>query len=64
MIQHSGHRSLNNLCMPGLRIGEFKGRACLNFLIGNFGHKLLKNLRGCCTSEVFVWHLGLGGSSQ
>ena len=45
MIQHAAHRSLNNLCMHGLRIGEFKGRACLNFLIGNFGHKPLKNLR-------------------
>ena len=45
MIQHSGHRSLNNFCMHGLRVGEFKGRACLNFLICNFGHEPLKNLR-------------------
>ena len=45
MIQHSGHRSLSNLCMHGLRIGEFKDLACLNFLIGSFGHKPLKNLR-------------------
>ena len=45
MIQHSGHKSLNNLCMHGLRIGELKDLACLNFLICNFGHKPLKNLR-------------------
>ena len=72
MIQHSGYRSLNNLCMHGLRIGELKDLACLNFLIGNFGHKPMKNLRmqglringiqGCCMSEFFVWHLDVGGS--
>ena len=45
MIQHSGHRSVNDLCMHGLRIGEFKDFACLNIMIGNFGHKPLKNLR-------------------
>ena len=45
MIQHSGHRSLNDLCMHGLGIGgEFKDLVCLNFLIGNFGYKPLKNL--------------------
>ena len=74
VIQHSGHRSLNNLCMHGLRVGEFKAPACLNFLIGNFGHKPLKNLRmqglkitgnqGCCMSELFVWHLDFAGSFQ
>ena len=45
MIQHSGRRSLNNLCMHGLRIGEFKDLACLNFLIRNFGHKPVRSLR-------------------
>ena len=45
MIQHSGHRSLNNLRTHDLRIGEFKDLACLNFLIDSFGHKPLKNLR-------------------
>ena len=32
------------MCMHGLRLGEFKDLACLNFLIGNFD-KPLKNLR-------------------
>ena len=45
MIQHSGHRSLNNSYMHGLKIGESKDLACLNFLIGNSGRKPLKNLR-------------------
>ena len=49
MIQHSGHRSRNNFCMHGLGIGEFKDLAFPNFLICNFGHKPLKNLRMQCS---------------
>ena len=62
MIQHSGNRSFNNLCMHGLRSGEFKDLACLNVLIGNLGHKPSKNLR--MQGLRIKWHLDLGGSLE